>query len=36
VVAASNDIYQEYIDGKKEIAEINKEYRLRMAGRQRG
>jgi hypothetical protein len=28
-------IYQDYIDGKKELAEINMEYSSRMAGRQR-
>jgi hypothetical protein len=28
-------IYQDYIDGKKELAEINQEYSRRMAGKQR-
>jgi hypothetical protein len=31
-----DDIYQDYIDGKREISEINMEYSRRMAGRQRG
>lgn len=29
-------IYQDYIDGKKEIADINREYSGQMAGKQRG
>lgn len=29
-------IYQDYIDGKRELSEINREYSERMAGRQRG
>ncbi len=28
-------IYQDYIDGKKELAQINLEYSSRMAGKQR-
>lgn len=31
-----DDIYQDYIDGKREISEINREYSERMAGKQRG
>lgn len=30
-----DSIYQDYIDGKREIAEINREYSERYAGRQR-
>ena len=29
------DIYQDYIDGKRELADINREYSERFAGRQR-
>lgn len=31
-----DDIYQDYIDGKREIAEINRDYSERFAGKQRG
>ena len=31
-----DDIYSDYIEGRKEISEINMEYSKRMAGRQRG
>ena len=31
-----DDIYRDYIEGKKEISEINMEYSRQMAGRQRG
>ena len=30
-----DDIYQDYIDGKRELADINREYSERFAGRQR-
>lgn len=32
----TDSIYQDYIEGRRELQDINREYSRRMAGRQRG